>query len=76
MFVFKEYLYFDDAGVKPVYSCESRWVPHKLNALKLASPFKVWCLHESSSYIVRDRFVKAADHAKLAGYCKKLLSTS
>ena len=34
IFVLKEYLWFDDAGVKPVRSCGSRWVAHKLNAMK------------------------------------------
>ena len=51
IFDLKEYLCFDDAGVKPVRSCGSRWVAHKLNAMK--SLFKVWCLHESSSHTVR-----------------------
>ena len=34
IFDLKEYLWFDDAGVKPVRSCGSRWVAHKLNAMK------------------------------------------
>ena len=31
---FKKCLCFDDAGVKPVHASGSRWVAHKLNAMK------------------------------------------
>lgn len=66
----KECLCFNDSGVKPVRSCGSRWVSHKLNALKrVLSKFGAYTAHLAT--LSEDRSLKAADRAKLTGYYKK-----
>jgi len=61
---------FDDAGVRPLRASGSRWVSHKLNAMKrILSKFGVYTNHLTASSM--DSSVKAVDHAKLQGYVRK-----
>ena len=60
----KECLSFDDAGIKPVRASGSRWVAHKLNAMKqIVSRFGAYTNHIAA--LSEDRSVKSADRAKL-----------
>ena len=66
----KECLTFDDAGIKPVRASGSRWVAHKLNAMKrVVSKFGAYTNHIAA--LSEDRSVKSADRAKLKGYYSK-----
>ena len=66
----KECLSFDDAGIKPVRASGSRWVAHKLNAMKrIVSKFGAYTNHIAA--LSEDRSVKSADRAKLKGYYNK-----
>ena len=68
----KECLCFDDAGVKTVHASGSRWVAHKLAAMKrVLSKFGAYTGHLAA--LSEDSSVKAADCAKLSGYYKKLI---
>ena len=63
----KECLCFDDAGVKPVSASGSKWVAHKLNAMKrVLSKFGAYTGHLAT--LSEDSSVKAANRAKLSGY--------
>lgn len=60
-------LEFDDAGVRPVRSSGSRWVSHKLNAMKhVLSKFGAYTNHLAA--LSEDGSVKAGDRAKLRGF--------
>ncbi len=69
---------FDDAVVKLVRSSGSRWVSHKLNAIKrVISKFGVYTNHINA--LSEDHSVKSTNRAKLTGYYSKWierLSTS
>lgn len=66
----RECLSFDDAGVKPVRSSGSRWVSHKLNAMKqVISKFGAYTSHIAT--LSEDTSVKSTDRAKLKGYYSK-----
>ena len=53
--------------MKPVRSSGSRWVAHKLNAMKrVLSKFGAYTNHIAS--LSEDSSVKSADRAKLKGY--------
>lgn len=67
----KEFLSFDsDAGVRPLRSCGSRWVTHKLNALKhVLAKYGAFTHHLMA--LSEDSSVKATDRAKLKGYYQK-----
>ena len=66
----KECLVFEDAGVKPVRASGSRWVAHKLNAMKrVISKFGAYTNH--IAILSEDRSVRAAYRAKLKGYHNK-----
>ena len=66
----KECFNFDDAGVKPVRASGSRWVGHKVNAMKrVLSKFGAYTSHIAT--LSEDRSVKPANHAKLKGYYSK-----
>ena len=61
---------FDDAGVKPVRASGSRWVAHKLSAMKrVISKFGAYTNHLAA--LSEDPSVRSADRAKLKGYHKK-----
>ena len=58
---------FDDAGVRLLHARGSRWVSHKLNAMKrVLSKFEAYTNHLTA--LSMDSSVKAVDHAKLQGY--------
>ena len=66
----RECLNFDDAGVKPLRSSGSRWVSHKLNAMKrVISKFGAYTNHINA--LSEDSSVKSTDRAKLKGYYSK-----
>ena len=66
----KECLVFEDAGVKPVRASGSRWVAHKLNAMKrVISQFGAYTNHIAT--LSEDRSVRVADRAELKGYHNK-----
>ena len=66
----KECLNFDNAGVKPIRSSGSRWVSHKLNAMKrVISTFRAYTNHINS--LSEDSSVKSSDYSKLKGYYSK-----
>ena len=61
---------FDDAGVRPLRASGSRWVSHKLNAMKrVLSKFGAYTNHLTA--LSMDSSVKAVDRAKLQGYLRK-----
>ena len=60
----------NDAGVKPVCASGSRWVVHKLNAMKrVLSKFGAYKNHLAA--LSEDPSVKSSDRAKLKGYYRK-----
>ena len=66
----KDCMCFDEGGVKPVRASGSRWVAHKLNAMKrVISKFGAYTNHLAT--LSHDRSVRSADQAKLRGYHKK-----
>ena len=63
-------LQFDDAGIKPVRSSGSRWVSHKLSAMKrIISKFGAYSSHLIALSV--DASVKSSDRAKIRGYVTK-----
>jgi hypothetical protein len=61
---------FDGGGFKPVRASGSRWVTHKLSAMKrVLSKFGAYTSHLLA--LSEDSFVKADDRCKLRGYCAK-----
>ena len=68
----KEFMKFDDAGIRPVRASGTRWVTHKLSAMKrIISKFGAYTSHLVA--LSEDSSTKAADRAKLKGYLKKWL---
>ena len=66
----QRYIQFDDAGIKPVRASGSRWISHKLSAMKrVLSKFGAYTSHLIA--LSEDRTVKSVDQAKLHGYCSK-----
>ena len=66
----KEFLSFDDGGVRPIRSCGSRWVTHKLNAMKrVLAKFGAFTHHILA--LSEDSSVKGGDRAKLKGSLTK-----
>ena len=61
---------FDDSGIRPVRASGSRWISHKLNAMKrVLSKYGAYTSHIIA--LSEDHALKSADRAKLQGYCKK-----
>ena len=61
---------FDDAGVKPIRASGSRWVSHKLSAMRrILSKYGAYTNHLIA--LSHDRTVKSTDRAKLHGYCNQ-----
>lgn len=59
-----------DAGIKPVRCSGSRWVSHKVNAMKrVISKFGAYINHIAALSL--DSSVKSTDRAKLKGYYSK-----
>ena len=66
----KQCLLFDGNGIRPVRASGSRWVTHKVNAMKcVLSKFGAYVAHLSA--LSKDGSVKSSDQAKLRGYCQK-----
>ena len=64
----KDCLTFDDAGVKPVRARGSRWISHKLNAMKrILSKYGAYTNHLAAL----SEEARGMDKAKLQGYYKK-----
>ena len=63
-------LTFDDKGIRPVRASGSRWVTHKLNAMKrVLSKYGAYTNHLTA--LSEDSSIKSSDQAKLRGYCRK-----
>ena len=61
---------FDDAGVRPLCASGSRWVSHKVNAMKrILSKFGAYTNHLTA--LSMDSSVQAVDCAKLQEYLRK-----
>ena len=75
----KECLEFDEDGIRPVRASGTRWVSHKVKAMKrVLAKYGAYTAHLSS--LSEDTPVKAADSAKLKGYlrgslCKNLMTS-
>ena len=66
----KKYLEFQEGGVKPIRASGSRWISHKLAALKrVLSKFGAYTHHIVA--LSKDTSVKSCDRAKLRGYYTK-----
>ena len=66
----KEFFEFDDAGVKPVRASGSRWITHKLSAMKrVVSKYGAYTKHLAA--LSEDKTVKSTDRTKIKGYYKK-----
>ena len=66
----KECFQFDDNGVKPIRASGSRWVSHKLNAMRrILSKYGAYTAHLTQLSV--DSSVKPCDRAKLKGYLRK-----
>ena len=66
----KNCLTFDDKGIKPVRASGSRWVTHKINAMKrVLSKYGAYTNHLTA--LSEDSSVKSNDQVKLRGYCHK-----
>ena len=68
----KEVFHLNDegAGIRPVRACGTRWVSHKLSAMKqVLNKFGAYTAHLTT--LSTDLSVKAADRAKFKGYLNK-----
>ena len=66
----KECLCFENSGVKPVHASGSRWVNHKLSAMRrILSKYGAYTNHLTA--LSQDHTVKSTDRAKLHGYCSR-----
>ena len=62
----------DEGGIKPIRASGTRWVSHKLSAMKrILSKYGAYISHLTA--LAEDASVKSADRAKLVGYMKKWL---
>ena len=65
-----EFIQFDSSGVRPVRSSGSRWISHKLSAMKrVLSKFGAYTNHLAT--LSQDSSVRPCDRAKLKGYYNK-----
>ena len=68
----KECFESDEGGIRPVRASGTRWVSHKLSAMKrILSKYGAYITHLTT--LTEDTSVKPADRAKLTGYVKKWL---
>ena len=66
----KECLEFDDAGVRPIRASGTRWICHKLSAMRrVLSKYGAYTSHIAALSV--DTSLKPADRAKLQGYYKQ-----
>lgn len=64
----------DEAGIKPIRASGSRWVSHKINAMRrILSKYGAYTGHLLS--LSEDSSVKSTDRAKFRGYCNQWLDT-
>ena len=62
-------LEFDEGGVRPIRSCGTHWISHKVNVMKrVVSKFGAYTNHLAS--LSEDKLVKSGDRAKLKGFYK------
>ena len=65
-----EYIEFESGGTKPIRASGTRWIVHKINAMKrIISNYGAYTNHIAS--LKEDSTIKAADRAKLNGYYTK-----
>ena len=68
----KECICIDEAGIKPVRASGSRWVSHKLNAMRrVLSKYGAYTGHLLA--LSEDHSLKSTDRAKFRGYCSQWL---
>ena len=66
----KECFQFDEDGVRPVRACGTRWISHKVSAMKrILSKFGAYTAHLAT--LSEDSTTRPADRAKLRGYLTK-----
>ena len=66
----QQFIQFEDSGTKPVRASGSRWVSHKLSAMKrILSKFGAYSSHLIA--LSEDSSVKSVDRTKLRGYSLK-----
>ena len=66
----RQFLKFNDAGMKPIRASGSCWISHKLSAMKrILSKFGAYSRHLIA--LAEDTSVKAFDRAKLRGFSIK-----
>ena len=66
----RQIIQFDDSGTRPLRASGSRWISHKLSAMKrVISKFGAYTAHLIA--LSEHNSVKAPDRAKLRGYCMK-----
>ena len=60
----KQFLKFDDNGVKPIRASRTKWVTHKLSAMKrILSKYGAYTHHLAALSV--DHSIKSVDRAKL-----------
>ena len=65
-----EFISFTDKGLRPVRASGSRWISHKLSAMRrILSKYGAYTMHLAA--LSGDRSVRSTDRAKLQGYCKQ-----
>ena len=68
----KEVICVNEAGIRPIRASGSRWVSHKLNAMRrVLSKYGAYTAHLLA--LSEDRSIKSTDRAKFHGYCNKWL---
>ena len=68
----KECISIDEGRIKPIRASGSRWVSHKLNAMRrILSKYGAYTGHLLS--LSEDRSVRSTDRAKFRGYCNQWL---
>ena len=65
-----EFISFTGKGLRPIRASGSRWISHKLNAMRrILSKYGAYTMHLVA--LSEDRSVCSTDRAKLHGYCKQ-----
>ena len=65
-----EFISFTDRGLRPVHASGSRWICHKINAMRrILSKYGAYTMHLTA--LSEDRSVCSTDRAKLQGYCEQ-----
>ena len=70
----KQSIEFDASGVKPIKASGTRWIAHKIGALKkLLDKYSIYILHLEN--LCSDKSYPEKDRAKFKGYLKQWQST-